>query len=164
MELRRAIKLAENPGTVDQAICYLNRVIDDSRRTGRFQATVPQAMFLRSAMHLQGQTFRISSVSLLYAGNRFKLPDRGGAFADLCSAIAIEPNYAAVPSIPIDELTSCQAWLNRAGMHFEDGRYEEALSDVETAIQVFHAPRSSWPAAKHSVTCIQRGGMRERCR
>jgi len=124
IELRRAIKLGENFETVDQAICLLNCVIEGSRREARYQATVSQALYMRSAMHLKG--------------NRFQLADRGSAFADLCSAIAIEPNYSA-------------AWLNRAGMHFEDEHYEQALGDVDTAIKVWHAPGSSWPTAKHSV-------------
>ena len=54
MELKRAIKLAENPEAVDAAICCLNRVIEDSRRDGRHQATVPQALYLRSSLHRKG--------------------------------------------------------------------------------------------------------------
>jgi len=124
MELKRAIKLAENPEAVDAAICCLNRVIEDSRRDGRHQATVPQALYLRSSLHRKG--------------NQFRQPDLGAAFADLSSALHIEPDY-------------CAAWLNRAGILFEQGRLEEALSDISRAIQTFHSPRARWPRSRDSV-------------
>jgi len=123
-DLRRAVKLADDPATVDDAICCLNRVLEVSYQHGRDQATIPQALFLRSILYTKGSESRQS--------------DPSAAFADLSTAISMEPDY-------------CAAWLNRAGILFDRGQWEEALSDISRAIQAFHAPQSRWPRSRDSV-------------